>query len=126
MVKTDLSTYFHPHQKGGLTRLDNIHPNILHHSINLLPQERCRDMVYIVHTPGVLRRERRRGRHGVAPVGGNDFLVCLEAASSGGTYKSVGELNEKLKEDQTYAPPELSEPAMTSTRLGIIFFLLGM
>lgn len=65
----------------GLTRLDHVHTNILDDSINLLLQKLGRHVVNIVHGLRVLRREGCRGSHGVAAVGGDDLLVCLEAAA---------------------------------------------
>ena len=69
-------------RRGGskLTRLDNIHPNVLNNSIDLFPQKLGRDMVNIVNPLRVLGRERRCGRHGIAAMGGDDLLVCLETA----------------------------------------------
>lgn len=62
------------------TSLDNIYPDVRHNSINLLPKKLGGDMVYAVHAEGVLGCEGCGGRHGVAAVGGDDFLVCFQAA----------------------------------------------
>src|SRR3954467_13122781 len=83
---------------------------------------------------GVLRSQGRRGRHGIAAMGGNDFLVCFETAVSLGRCKGLSQTNDKSiwrickdedgddKRKGTYAPPEESEPAMTRT-LPIVILL---
>ena len=59
----------------------------------------------------VLGRQGRGGRHGVAVMSGNDLLVGLEAP-----IRSDGQwLRPGPSHGWTNAPPELSEPAMTST-----------
>lgn len=62
------------------TGLDDVYPDVVEAGVDLLPQERRRHRVDVVDAQGVLGRQRRRGRHGVAPVGGDDLLVRLEAA----------------------------------------------
>ncbi len=66
---------------GRLTRLDNINPDILNDGVNLLSEKLGRHEVNVVDPLCVLRRESRRGRHGIAAVGGNHLLVCFEAAA---------------------------------------------
>ncbi len=61
-----------------LTYFDHICPNIFEARIDLLAQERRRDVMDVVHAAGVLSRESRSGRHGIAAVSSDDFLVGLE------------------------------------------------
>jgi hypothetical protein len=50
-----------------------------------------------------------------------DFLVSLETTSPMSARFHCIQVSIELKRDGTYAPPELSEPAMTSTRgVGIL------
>lgn len=63
------------------TSLDDLHADVVEAGVDLLPQERGRHRVDVVDALGVLGRQRRRGRHGVAAVGRDDLLVCLEAAA---------------------------------------------
>lgn len=63
------------------TGLDDVHPDVVETGVDLLPQEHGRHRVDVVDAQGVLGRQRRRGRHGVAAVGGDDLLVRLEAAA---------------------------------------------
>lgn len=65
------------------TGLDDVYPNVVEAGVDLLPQERRRHRVDVVDAQGVLGRQRRGGRHGVAPVGGDDLLVRLEAPREG-------------------------------------------
>lgn len=77
----------------------------------------------VVDALGVLGRQGGRGRHGVAAVGGDDFLVRLETTFLGGAlYQLLLQcvLGDMISESITYAPPEQSEPAMTNTRPGAI------
>lgn len=62
------------------TGLDDVYPDVVEAGVDLLPQERGRHRVDVIDAQGVLGRQRRRGRHGVAPMGGDDLLVRLEAA----------------------------------------------
>lgn len=112
------------------TGLDDVYPDVVEAGVDLLPQERRRHRVDVVDAQGVLGRQRRRRRHGVAPVGGDDLLVRLEAA---GEVSHVS-VSEPWPVDpwghgwvprfggggggmrMTYAPPEQSEPAITSNR----------
>lgn len=61
------------------TGLDDVYPDVVEAGVDLLPQERRRHRVDVVDAQGVLGRQRRGGRHGVAPMGGDDLLVRLEA-----------------------------------------------
>lgn len=63
------------------TSLDDVDPDVVEAGVDLLPQERRRHRVDVIDALGVLGRQRRRRRHGVAPVGGDDLLVRLEAAA---------------------------------------------
>jgi len=63
-----------------LTRLDNINPNVLNDGVDLFPEKRGRYEVDVIDPLCVLRRESRRGRHGIATMCGNHLLVCFEAA----------------------------------------------
>lgn len=63
------------------TGLDDVYPDVVEAGVDLLPQEGGRHRVDVVDAQGVLGRQRRRRRHGVAAVGRHDLLVCLEAAA---------------------------------------------
>ena len=65
---------------GVGTCLDNIHPDILNNGVDLFPQKLGRHQMDAVDPLCVLRCEGRRGRHGIAAMGRDDLLVCLEAA----------------------------------------------
>ena len=66
-----------------LTYFDHIRPDVFEARINLLAQERRRDLMNVVDAAGVLGRESRSGCHGIAPMSGDDFLVGLETPSGG-------------------------------------------
>lgn len=63
---------------GERTSLDDIDTNVVEASINLPLQELWRHLVDGVDALGVLSGQGSRGRHGIAAVGGDDLLVCLE------------------------------------------------
>lgn len=67
------------------TSLDNIDTNITDTSINLLPHKCWGSIVNVNNALSVLGCQCRCGGHSVAPMGGNDFLVCLQAT----TYASA-------------------------------------
>lgn len=69
-----------PRSKPKLTSLDHIDAHVLNTRLNLLLDKPGRHHVDGPHALRVLRRQRCRGRHGVAAMGGHDFLVCFEAA----------------------------------------------
>ena len=60
----------------------------------------------------VLCSQGRRGSHGIAAMGGDHFLIGFEPSNCGALAPKFvfGKL------ERTYAPPELSEPAITSMR----------
>lgn len=62
------------------TSLHDVHRDILHDSLDLALHEPRRHDMHTLDARRVLLRQGRRGRHGVAPMGGNDLLVRLEAA----------------------------------------------
>lgn len=62
-----------------LTSLDNVDANIIEDCVDLLHEKFRWDVMYIVDTLCILRRQCRRGRHGIAAMGSDDFLVSLEA-----------------------------------------------
>lgn len=59
------------------TSLDNARRYIPKHGIDLFPRELGGDMMNLIDTHGILRRQRRRGRHGIAAMSCDDFLVCF-------------------------------------------------
>lgn len=65
----------------------------------------------VLDTLRILCRQSRRGRHSIAAMSGNDLLVGLEAA-----VQFSAQSRKHCNFHLTYAPPELSEPAMTNTR----------
>jgi len=60
-----------------LTCLDNIGPDVIETSIDLLLQEWRRRMMYILNTERILRCQSRRSCHSIAAMSGDNFLVCL-------------------------------------------------
>lgn len=64
------------------TSLDNINTNILNTGLNLLSNKLGRNDVDGLDALSVLRREGRGGRHGVAAMSGDDFLICLESTAN--------------------------------------------
>ena len=66
-----------------LTYFDHICPDIFEARIDLLAQERRRDLMDVVDAAGVLGCESRCGRHGIAAMSSDDFLVGLETPSGG-------------------------------------------
>lgn len=63
------------------TGLDDVNSDVVEAGVYLLRQKRRRHRVDVVDAQGVLCRQRRRRRHGIAAMGGDDLLVCLEAAA---------------------------------------------
>ena len=65
-----------------------------------------------IHNPErVLGGQGRGGSHGIAAMRRNHLLICLE------TPIEIFQLaHGPLNFEGTYAPPELSEPAITRTR----------
>jgi hypothetical protein len=70
-----------------------------------------------VNTLCVLCGQGGRRRHGVAAVGCNDLLISLKAPETPVLVNN----SESSQGMFTYAPPELSDPAIAKTR-GTIFF----
>lgn len=70
-------------QTSPPTRFDNIHPNILHHRINLLPQEARWHKMDVVDALSILGCKGRRGRHCIAAMSCEDLLVGFETAVGG-------------------------------------------
>ena len=71
----------------------------------------------VLHAQSVLSREGCGGGHGIAAMGGEDFLIGFKAADYAEVRSSQsGDSWRYCWEVRTYAPPELSEPAMTRTR----------
>ena len=77
----------------------------------------------VVDTLRVLCRESGRRSHGIAAVGSDYFLVGLEATtqqkSERPQWRHEDDLVSTSRQEPrcTYAPPELSEPAITRIRL---------
>ncbi len=61
------------------TGLDDSGRDVSEHSIDLFSRELGRNLMDVVDTHGILGRQRRRGRHGVAAMSGDDLLVCFKA-----------------------------------------------
>ncbi len=66
--------------RGAGTCLHNIYADILNDGVDLLSQKLGRYELDAVDPLCVLRREGRRGCHGIAAMRGNDLLVGFEAA----------------------------------------------
>lgn len=95
-----------------LTRLDDVGADILNTRLDLLGHKVSRHDVDALNAEGVLRRESRGGRHSVAAMRGDDLLVGFKSPKWCLLDDVVSEMGVGCV---TYAPPELSEPAMTST-----------
>lgn len=68
--------------------------------------------MYIVDTLGVLSSQRSGRSHGIDAMGSQRLLIGLQTTESASGYKD----NRDAAIDQaTYAPPELSDPAITRT-----------
>jgi hypothetical protein len=74
--KINMSWYFEL-----LTGLDNIGFYVPEHGVNLLPHKLGRHMVDAIYARGVLRRQGRGGRHGIAAMGRDDLLIRLQASA---------------------------------------------
>jgi hypothetical protein len=66
------------------------------------------------HAHRILCRQSSRGRHGIAAMGRDDFLVRFQTTV-------IVSLELARHKDRTYAPPLESEPAITSTLPLLIF-----
>lgn len=62
-----------------LTRLQHISTNVVQAGLDLLLHEVGGDDMYILDALGVLRRQGRGRRHGIAAMSGDDLLVGFEA-----------------------------------------------
>lgn len=62
------------------TCLDYIDADILNAGLDLLFHKSGRDSVYSFDTGGILCGQSSRSRHGIAAMGGKDFLVGLQAS----------------------------------------------
>jgi len=71
-----------------VTGLDNVHADIFNDRVDLFPQKLRRHEMDVVDPFGVLRRQGRRGRHGVAAMGGDHLLIRFEATMRA-LYKSL-------------------------------------
>ena len=72
-------------------------------------------MVNVRYTLRILGSQSGSCGHGIAAMGSNDFLVSFQSA----VFVLV--VKRKVRRGKTDAPPELSEPAMTSIRLLSMF-----
>lgn len=80
--------------------------------------------MHVSYAKSILRSQSGRGCQGIAAVSGDDFLIGFQAAVSKTGQYYVALLS--LLRGKTYAPPELSEPAMTRTRGGVIVIGIGL
>ena len=96
------------------TCLDHINTNIITNGVKLLLQEGRWCMVNILYALCVLRCKSGGSSHGITPMRSNNFLVSFKATANimSATIGGAGGRWEKA-----YAPPELSEPAITRIRL---------
>jgi hypothetical protein len=69
----------------------------------------------ILDTQRVLGGQSRSRCHGIYSMSGQDFLIGFEAAAIMSVWLCSSECT-SLGAHHAYAPPELSEPAITSTR----------
>lgn len=70
-------------ERGKLfTGLDDVDAHILETGLDLLLDKVGRDGVDVLDAEGVLGRQGRGGRHGVAAMSGEDLLVRLESAGT--------------------------------------------
>ena len=95
------------------TDLNDINADVVDTSIDLFHDEFGRGVVDGSDAKGVLGRQGCCGCHRIALVNGNDLLVGFESTIPA----LVMEYANRDTCEKTDAPPELSEPAMTSIRL---------
>lgn len=76
-------------KKKKRTSLDNINANILYTRLNLLSHKLGRNDMNALNTLRILRREGRRRRHGIAPMGSNDFLIGFKTTITQHHHPSV-------------------------------------
>ncbi len=69
----------------------------------------------IYNAKSVLSGKSCRSSHSIASMSPYHFLICFETPKSQ-CQLSLIEKSNGNGSDKTHAPPELSEPAMTSTR----------
>lgn len=105
------------------TCLDDINADVLNAGINLLADKSGRRVVDVIDALRVLRRQCSRCRHSIAAVSRNHFLIGLEATRMQRVRVAVAPRRQShlgrgfSRAFGTYAPPELSEPAITRIRL---------
>jgi len=99
------------------TCLDYIYTNVIHTSIDLFLHEVGWCFVNAVHALGILRGQGRCGSHSIAAMSGDHLLIGFKA--SGDAY--ISSWTPQLQaQGETYAPPELSEPAMARIRFIVV------
>jgi len=96
-----------------VTSLDNINADITRTSIDLLLDKRRGYLVDVIYTQCILSRKSRRCCHGIAAMSRNDLLVRFQATFSQNQLYELSNGHSR----STYAPPELSDPAITNIRL---------
>lgn len=94
------------------TCFDNIDANVVGASIDLLLYEVGRCLMNAKHPLGILCSESSRRRHGVAAMSSDHLLISLEASDR----NTLAASRLRIEAVTAYAPPELSEPAITSMR----------
>ena len=94
------------------TCLDYVYADILHTSIDLLLDEVGRGLMDSIDSLSVLCSQRRCGGHGIAAMYGDHFLVGFKPT----VISALAYFSATAEFGQTDAPPELSEPAITSIR----------
>lgn len=101
------------------TSLDNVDSNIIHTSLDLLLDEFARNLMNRSHAQCVLCRQCSLRGHSIAAMSGDDFLIGFEATEAYMARISfyIGEERQSSALGEfTYAPPELSVPAITRIR----------
>ena len=100
-----------------ITGLHNIDTNVFANSINLLLHKIWWYMVDALHPESVLCCQCSRSRHCIVSMRCNDFLVCFQSAIVAVlAHWFCGWGGRK----HAYAPPELSEPAITRIRFEVM------
>lgn len=93
-----------------ITCLDYIHPDIVADCVKLLLQERRQGVVNVLHALCVLSSKGGSSSHRIAPMCSDDLLVRFKTTAN---ILSVAIGSVEGRGQDAYAPPELSDPAIT-------------
>lgn len=103
-----------------LTQFYNVSSDVLQTSINLLLHKFRRDDENVLYAQRVLRREACRCCKCITAMCSENPLVSFKTSNLAFLISSMYYNNMFPQVLRTYAPPELSDPAMTRTRFTIV------